>query len=106
MIDPYKYLLNKLDVIIIPEFNTYSLYLKLETGEKLISNNVPITWTYEQIFKLYRNIASNPWFRQYHREIDSFCRQLRCFPEELESAEHVDLLLAVNGLQMSDEISC
>lgn len=96
--DPYEYLLSKLNVIIIREFTSYSIYIKLETGEKLVAYNIPPFWTHEYIFKYYKNIDSNHLYRQYDKNLDFFCRQLRQFPDNLESTEHVDLLLAVNGL--------
>lgn len=76
--DPYEYLLSKLNV-------------KLE---------FPINWTKERIFKVFRNIDSNTSYRQYDKELDFFCRQLSCFPDKLESIEHVDLLLTVNGMNI------
>lgn len=98
--DPYEYLLNKFNVKleVMPVFKTHSLYLNLETGKKLVFNYIPPDWTYEQIFKFYRNLDSTHLYRQYDEEIDRFCQQLRCFPDDLESITHVDLLLAVNGL--------
>lgn len=98
--DPYEYLLNKFNIIpeFAPEFNTYSLYTKLETGKKFICTHIPIGWTHEQIFKYYRNLDPNRFLRQYDKEIDQFCQLLQQFPNDLESTEHVDLLLTLNGL--------
>lgn len=102
--DPYEYLLNKLNATIIP--TPYSLYKNLEICKKLISNRVSISWTHEHIFKFYKKLDLNYVLRrQNHKELDRFCQQLRQFPDELESKEQVDVLLAVNGLQTSDEKS-
>lgn len=76
--NPYEYLLNKLNI-----------RLKF------------IGWTHEQIFKYFRNIYSSEHYRQCDKELDFFClqcQQLSYFPNELESIEHVDLLLTLNGM--------
>lgn len=123
VMDPYEYLLNKFNVFLRfrPEFNTRSLYIKLETGEKLIANHIQLDWTHEKIYKFFRNLGSNEHHGQYDKEIDFiskffrnlylnedyrhcnkelyvFCQQLRLFPDELESTEYVDLLLTLQGM--------
>lgn len=100
--DPYEYLLSKLNVTLkfSPNVMARFLYIKSETDTKLISKYIPIGWTHEYIFKFFRNIYSSKYYRQheYDKALYHFCQQLSCFPDELESTEHVDLLLTVNGM--------
>lgn len=95
--NPYEYLLKILGVQIIDincKYSDHILYRKLWFKKQNLGV-IPIKTTAKEIFQYY-NIVD----LQREAIALDLIKILRQFPAELESKEHVDLLLAVNGMNI------
>lgn len=79
-IDQYKYLFQKLGIKI-----------------PIFYGSLPENWNAKKLFNRIRNINVN-WYNWYELDVVKLSKILKLFPKELESKEHVDLLLTLNRL--------
>lgn len=108
--DPYQYLFKKLDIQIINNIDrAYDMsYCELWFKKEIVDVFGPKT-TAKDMLQYYNGDKDRAdklsKILRYKGPASELIKILRQFPAELESKEQVDVLLAVNGLQTSDEKS-
>lgn len=89
MTDPYEYLFNKLGV----KWDEYVIFL----NNKIVDFKPKRETTYKDLYFQYQQPIldlTGPEFADFR----NLLRQIKLFPEVIESKEHVDLLLTLHGI--------
>lgn len=95
--DPYEYLFEKLNI----EFKHIPLKYNSYYHRYLVFNNEKISTAFIENFSiktLYLALLDNKQWYMKGSKMELLINLLKLFPRELESKEHVDLLLTLNGL--------